>query len=67
MNDRTNVVELAEELAEIAMTTTDAATGVRLMKVVERLLAEAGLPPHDDAGRGMPPSRRLSEPVCEPA
>ena len=51
--------ELAEELAEIARTTTDAQTGERLMKVVERLLAEAGLP-----GGGDSPSRWLSEPVC---
>jgi hypothetical protein len=66
MTDRTTLVELAEELAEIAMTTTDAATGVRIMKVVERLLAEAGLPSDDDSGGEIPPTGRLSEPVWEP-
>jgi hypothetical protein len=67
MTDRINIVELADELAEIARATTDAAAGARLMKVVDRLLAEAGLPPDDETGGGDLPTGRLSEPVCEPA
>jgi hypothetical protein len=57
--------DLADELAEIARTTTDAQTGVRLMEVVERLLAEAGLLRGDEGG-GDPPSG-WSEPECCPA
>lgn len=45
MNDKTDIVELARELAEIARTTTDQETGRRLVELVERLLGEAGLPP----------------------
>jgi len=60
-------LEVADELAEIASTTTDAATGEKLVKLIERLLAANGLPPDSQTGGGMPPSRLLSEPVCEPA
>lgn len=66
MSDKTDIVELAEELAELARTTRDAQTGLRLMKIVDRLLTEAGLPEAEEGG-GMPPSRGRSEPVCEPA
>lgn len=38
-----DLTDLADELAEIARTTTDAKTGLLLMKVVHRLLAVAGL------------------------
>jgi hypothetical protein len=63
--DKINIVELADELAEIARTTSDTATGVRLMKIVKRLLAEAGLrPPDHEAGGGDPPTGWLSEPDC---
>jgi hypothetical protein len=58
--------DLADELAEIARTTTDAQTGVRLMEVVERLLAEAGLLRGGEGG-GEPPSDWQSYPVCCPA
>jgi hypothetical protein len=67
MRDRSDIVGLAEELAEIARTTRDAVTGARLMHVVDRLLEEAGLPPPDDAGGGETPTGWLSEPVCRPA
>ena len=57
MTDKTNIVELADELAEIAKTTSDPATGMRLMKIVERLLVEAGLSPpdHEDGGETCQP------------
>lgn len=67
MTDRINIIELADELAEIARATTDAAAGARLMKLVDRLLARAGLPPDDETGGGDMPTGWLSEPVCEPA
>lgn len=67
MTDKTNIVELADELAEIAKTTSDPATGMRLMKIVERLLVEAGLsPPDHEDGGGDVPTGWLSEPVCCP-
>jgi hypothetical protein len=44
MSDRIDVVELAHEIAKIASTTTDPDTGRQLMKLVERLLGQAGLP-----------------------
>ena len=56
-----DLLELADELAEIARTTTDAATGERLMQVVERLLSDSGLPSDDSSGGGMPPGRLHSE------
>jgi hypothetical protein len=64
---RIDLLELADELAEIARRTTDEITGERLMKVVERLLTENGLPSDDNGGGELPPGRLLSEPVCEPA
>jgi hypothetical protein len=57
--------DLADELAEIARTTTDAQAGARLMEVVERLLEEAGF--RGGEGGGEPPSDWLSYPVCCPA
>lgn len=45
MNSKTDIVELARELAEIARMTTDQETGQLLVGLVERLLREAGLPP----------------------
>ena len=44
MQSTTNILELADELAEIARTARDNATGDRLIKIADRLLAEAGLP-----------------------
>jgi len=60
-----DLMELADELAEIARTTNDPATGAQLMRVVNRLLTEVGLPP--EAGGGETPDHWLSEPVCESA
>jgi hypothetical protein len=48
--------DLADSLAEIARTTTDSATGLRLMQLVVRLLEAAGLPPEDAGGGDLPPS-----------
>ena len=63
MSDRARIIELADELAEIARTTTDAATGVQLTNIVERLLTEAGVLPDDEAGGGDVPNG--SDPVCQ--
>jgi hypothetical protein len=40
-----DLVELAHEIAGIASTTTDPETGRRLLKLVEKLMQAAGLPP----------------------
>ncbi len=45
MPDRTDLVDLARELGEIAGTTADPETGRRLAELVERMLEKAGLPP----------------------
>jgi hypothetical protein len=68
MTDRIDPVELADELAEVARTTTDAATGARLIKIVKRLLENAGLSPdHEDGGGDLPPTPLASETACRPA
>jgi hypothetical protein len=59
-----DLLDLADELAEIARVTNDPATGRRLMQLVNRLLTAAGLPP--EAGGGETPDHWLSEPVCAP-
>jgi hypothetical protein len=65
MIDQNDILELADELAEIARTTSDAGTGMRLMKIVSRLFVEAGLPrPGHEPGGGDPPTGWLCEPVC---
>ena len=56
-----NIVKLADELAEIARTARDDATGNRLLRVVDRLLVEAGLPAVTDAARITRPSRSRSK------
>jgi hypothetical protein len=38
-------------VAEIASTTNDAVTARQLLKLVDRLLTEAGLPPYGPSGR----------------
>jgi hypothetical protein len=58
--------DLADELAEIARTTTDAQAGARLMEVVERLLVEAGLLRGDEGG-GELPSNGQPAPEYSPA
>jgi hypothetical protein len=62
VNGEIDLMELAGELAEIARKTSDPATGGQLIRVVNRLLTEAGLPP--GVGGGGTPDRWLSEPVC---
>jgi hypothetical protein len=55
MAHNSDIVELATEIAEIARRTTDPETGLRLMRLVHRLLTEAGLDPEPDrdvAGAG---------------
>jgi hypothetical protein len=64
MTDRTDLENVASEIAEIARTTKDLETGRRLMELVARLLTEAGLSP---GGGGQPPSDWLMEPICSPA
>jgi hypothetical protein len=44
MNDATDLLSLADAIAEIARTTTDAATGRRLMALLTSILEAAGLP-----------------------
>jgi hypothetical protein len=60
-------VELARELAGLASMTTDPVTARRLIEIVERLLAEAGLPPDEEGepGGGDLPVGWFSEPVCD--
>ena len=56
MTPTIDLVELAGEMAEIARTTTDADAAVKLLRLVERLLTEVGLPDSDaDEGGGEPP------------
>jgi hypothetical protein len=66
MNDAPDIVELATELAGIASATSDPETARRLMVVVERLLAAAGLPREEEGG-GEVPTGWLAEPLYEPA
>jgi hypothetical protein len=66
VSNHIDLSDLADELAEIARTTTDVQTGVRLMKVVERLLEEAGLLRGNEGG-GPSPCGELSYPECCPA
>jgi hypothetical protein len=56
MNDMTDPVELATELASIASATSEVETARQLIEIVQRLLADAGLPP-DDEGSGETRSR----------
>ena len=52
-----DLVELADELTEIASTTSDSVAAVRLMELANRLLTAAGLPDDDTEGGGdLPPS-----------
>jgi hypothetical protein len=44
MTDVYDVVELAEHIARIASRTTEPEIGRELMRIVDRLLTEAGLP-----------------------
>jgi hypothetical protein len=49
-----DVWDLARQISDIARTTTDADTGVRLMNLVEQLLREAGLPEGGGGGGDVP-------------
>ena len=60
MSGAEDFVDLARELASLASTTSDPATARQLMKIVERLLGEAGLPPCENGGGDLP-SGWLSE------
>jgi hypothetical protein len=59
MSGQTDLVDLADELADIAGKTTDGRTGEFLMDLVHRLWTEAGLEP--DAGGGEAPGQVLME------
>jgi len=48
MAQNSDIVDLASEIAQIASSTTDPETGLRLMRLVHRLLTEAGLDPEPD-------------------
>jgi hypothetical protein len=50
MTNQVDIVELAREIARIAGKTTDPATGLLLMELVERLLRTVGMPPGSDQG-----------------
>jgi hypothetical protein len=45
MTNKTDLEELAREIAEIARTTNDPDTAQKLMELAERLLRESGLRP----------------------
>jgi len=51
-------IAVADALAEIASTTNDAVTARQLLKLVDRLLTEAGLPPDGPSGRSSQYSSR---------
>ena len=48
MAQNSDIVDLANEIADIARGTTDPETGLRLMRLVHRLLTQAGLDPEPD-------------------
>lgn len=58
----TDLVELAERLAEVARKTIDPDAGRALMDIVHELLTESGLP----ADGGDLSTSWLSDPVCAP-
>jgi hypothetical protein len=64
MSHRSDIVDLASEIADIARSTTDAETGLRLMRLVHRLLTEAGLDPEpgqDGPSAGALPLRLVAD------
>jgi hypothetical protein len=50
MSSGSDILDLASEIAEIARMTTDPDTGRCLMRLVHRMLTEAGLEPGSDQG-----------------
>jgi hypothetical protein len=67
MSERTEIVDLADELAEIARETPDGQTGRLLMELVHRLWMGAGLDADEEYGGGELPGEPLMEPVREAA
>ena len=67
MSQSTGIVDLADEIAEIARDTPDQATGRLLMELVHRLWTEAGLDADEECGGGELPGEPLMEPVHEAA
>ena len=69
MSELTDIVDLADEIAEIARDTSDRATGRLLMNLVHRLWTEAGLDhdQHSGGGGGELPGEPLMEPMSEAA
>jgi hypothetical protein len=67
MCDELDPLELANAIAEIARTTHDPETGMRLLQLVNQLLTAAGLPDDNEIGGRGPPPRCMSEPDCAPA
>ena len=63
MSERTEIVDLADELAEIARETPDGQTGRLLMELVHRLWTDAGLDADEEYGGGELPGEPLMEPV----
>ena len=64
MSHNSDLVDLASEIADIARSTTDPETGLRLMRLVHRLLTEAGLDPEPeqhDASAGILPLRHAAD------
>ena len=57
MAHNTDIVDLASEIADIARIPTDPETGMRLMRLVHRLLTEAGLDPEPDPDDASPVQR----------
>lgn len=60
-----NALKLADELAEIARTTTDAITGDKLMRLVDWLLTHSGLP-DDAAAAAAHPAAGSRSPFADP-
>jgi hypothetical protein len=67
MTERTDIVDLANEIADIARQTSDPDTGRLLMDLVHRLWTEAGLGSDETSGGGDLPGEPLMEPVREVA
>jgi hypothetical protein len=67
MSERTEIADLADELAGIARKTPDRETGRLLMELVHRLWTDAGLDADQQYGGGELPGGPLMEPVHEAA
>lgn len=67
MSERTEIADLADELAEIARKTPDRETGRLLMELVHRLWTDAGLDADEEHGGGELPGEPLMEPLHQAA